>query len=530
MASVSNLFDDVALGEDILSMKHITKIYGNGFVANKNVNFTVKKGEIHSLVGENGAGKTTLMKVLFGQETAEEGSIYIGGKETKINNPLAALDYGIGMVHQHFMLVESLTAAENMVLGREPVKGLKFNYEEAVRQAAEVSQKFDLEVDPHALIRDLSVGYKQRVEILKMLLHGARILLLDEPTAVLTPQETKELFKQLKQLKEQGFSIVFISHKLNEVKEICDRITVLRAGETVGTVNVSDVTEQEISRMMVGRDVHVKIDKTPAKPKETVLRVRNVSYKNKFGLYALKDLSFDVRSGEILGVAGVEGNGQSELANLLAGLTPVTEGEISVEGMSLRGKTVRQIREAGVSIVHEDRMAFGASATQPISENMISDRFYKKEYNSRGLLNMKKIVERSKTWIEEFNVKCDSYQADVKTLSGGNIQKVVAAREFSSDPKLLIASHPTRGIDVGASELIRRKMVSLRDQEKTAILLFSADLAELLSGSDSIIVMYEGQIVAYFPDAGQVNEEILGEYMLGLKKQTEEEIGGVVHE
>lgn len=530
MAYASKRFDDVPFGEDILVMKHITKIYGNGFAANKDVNFTVRKGEIHSLVGENGAGKTTLMKVLFGQETAEEGQIFIAGEESRIKNPLDALDYGIGMVHQHFMLVESLTVAENMVLGREPVKGLKFDYQDAVNQAREVSKKYDLEVDPNALVRDLSVGYKQRVEILKMLLHGARILLLDEPTAVLTPQETKELFKQLKQLREQGFSIVFISHKLNEVKEICDRITVLRAGESVGTVNVSDVTELEISKMMVGRDVHIKIDKEPAKPGETVLRVSGVSHKNKFGLYALKDISFGVRSGEILGVAGVEGNGQSELANLLSGLLPVTEGEITVNGMSLKGKTVRQIREAGVSIVHEDRMAYGSSATQSIAENMVSDRFYQKDYVSGAILRLKKITGQTREWIREFQVKCDGYQADVRTLSGGNIQKVVAAREFSSAPRLLVASHPTRGIDVGASELIRKKMVALRDQKKTAILLFSADLAELLSGSDSIIVMYEGEIAAYFPDASRLNEEILGEYMLGLKKQDKEETGGVIHE
>ncbi|NLY45147.1 MAG: ABC transporter ATP-binding protein [Tissierella sp.] len=518
------------MGDDILSMENITKIYGNGFVANKNVNFTVRKGEIHGLVGENGAGKTTLMKVLFGQEIPEEGRILLAGKEVNISSPLAALEYGIGMVHQHFMLVESLSVAENMVLGSEPVKGITFDYEEAVRRSTEVSKKFDLEVNPKAKIRDLSVGYKQRVEILKMLLHGAQILLLDEPTAVLTPQETKELFVQLKQLREKGFSIVFISHKLNEVKDICDRITVLRNGESVTTADVASVSEQDISRMMVGRDVLLNIEKEKANPGKTVLSVSNLSYKNKFGLYSFKDLSFDIRSGEILGVAGVEGNGQSELANVLAGLYEIEDGDIKVDGTSIKGMTVRQIREKGMAIIHEDRMTYGASATQSIAENIISDRFYKSEYKKKGFINWKDIVSKSKELIKDFSIKADGHDAEVRTLSGGNIQKVVAAREFTSSPKVLIACQPTRGIDVGAAELIRKKMIALRDKEDTATLLFSADLAELLNTSDEIIVMYGGKITAYFPDVSVINEEILGEYMLGLKTQSREEIGGVVHE
>ena len=523
-------FNNIAMGEDLLSMQKITKIYGNGFVANNNVDFTVRKGEIHGLVGENGAGKTTLMKVLFGQEIPEQGKIYLAGEEVKISSPLAALDYGIGMVHQHFMLVESLSVAENMVLGGEPTKGLSFDYDEAVRQATEVSKKFDLIVNPKALIRDLSVGYKQRVEILKMLLHGAQILLLDEPTAVLTPQETRELFVQLKQLREQGYSIVFISHKLNEVKEICDRITILRSGVSVLTTDVASVSEQEISKLMVGRDVVLDIQKLKAKPGKTVLRVSNLSYINKFGLYAFKNLDFTVRSGEILGVAGVEGNGQSELADALAGLLSIQEGDIKVNGRSIVGKSIREIREEGVAIIHEDRMTYGASSTQSIAENILSDRFYKPEYLKMGFLNGEKIVAKTKELIQSFAIKSDGHDALVRTLSGGNIQKVVAAREFTSLPKLLIACQPTRGIDVGAAELIRRKMLMLRDKENTATLLFSADLSELLNGSDSIIVMYDGLITAYFPDASQINEEILGEYMLGIKRQKIEEIRGVIYE
>lgn len=526
----NSVFENIEIGEDILTMENITKIYGNGFIANNKVNFTVKKGEIHGLVGENGAGKTTLMKVLFGQETPEEGRILLGGKEVKIPSPLAALEYGIGMVHQHFMLVESLSVAENMVLGSEPVKGIAFDYDEAVRRAREVSEKFDLEVNPELLIRDLSVGYKQRVEILKMLLHGAQILLLDEPTAVLTPQETRELFIQLKQLSKKGYSIVFISHKLNEVKEICDRITVLRQGKSVVTSDIESLSEQDISRMMVGRDVMLDIQKDMATPGKVMLEVSNLSYKNKFGIHSFKDLNFQVRSGEILGVAGVEGNGQSELANVLAGLEPIQVGDIKIDGKSINGMDVRQIREEGISIIHEDRMTYGASSTQSIAENIISDRYYKPEYIKNGLLNGKYIREKTKELIKSFSIKAEGEKAEVRTLSGGNIQKVITAREFTSNSKVLIACQPTRGIDVGAAELIRNKMIHLRDEEDTAVLLFSADLTELLSISDGIIVMYNGKITAYFPDVSQINEEILGEYMLGIKTQSDEEIGGVVHE
>jgi simple sugar transport system ATP-binding protein len=523
-----NVFDGVAIGEDMLSMEHITKIYDNGFVANKDVNFSVRKGEIHGLVGENGAGKTTLMKVLFGQEIPEEGRILIAGQPSKVQSPLDALAYGIGMVHQHFMLVNSLTVAENMVLGDEPVKGMLFDRAKARQMTAEVAKQYELDVDPDALVSDLSVGYKQRVEILKMLLRGAKLLLLDEPTAVLTPQETKELFVQLKKLREKGFSIVFISHKLGEIKEICDRITVLRLGRYEGTVDVKDVSEADISRMMVGRDVFLNIKKEKAQPKETVLQVRGLNFYNKLGIHTLKDVSFDLRKGEILGVAGVEGNGQSELSDMLAGLLTIQSGEVSICGESIRSKKIREIREMGVSLVHEDRMTYGVSRTQSIKENIVSDRYYKKNYNSHGVLGLKKILSDTQALIKEYLIKCDSPESEVRTLSGGNMQKVVAAREYSAAPKLLLASHPTRGIDVGAAEMIRKKIVALRD-EGTATLLFSADLTELLSVSDSIFVMCEGRIVAYFPDASAVDEQVLGEYMLGLKTMSKEEMGGVLH-
>lgn len=513
--------------ELVLSMEHITKVYGNGFVANNDVTFQLRKGEIHGLVGENGAGKTTLMKVLFGQEKPEEGQILLNGKRVEIENPLQALDLGIGMVHQHYKLVDTLTVAENMVLGAEPRKGVLFNKRKAIQMTEEISEKYNLPIDPKAVIKDLSVGYKQRVEILKNLLRGARILLLDEPTAVLTPQETEQLFVQLRSLKEKGFTIVFISHKLGEVKEICDRITVLRGGKVTGTAEVKDVSVDDIARMMVGRDVFLNIEKKPASPQETVLKVRDVSCVDKYGVLKLDRVSFNVRAGEILGVAGVEGNGQSELAEILTGLLPLQEGEIYVEGIPLKGKSIRDLRKLGMSMVHEDRMIYGVSSPQSIAENIISDRYYNEEYSSHGKLRLKKVEESSKELIQEFTIKCDGEFAPVSTLSGGNIQKVVTAREFSSNPRLMIISHPTRGIDIGATELIRKKIVALRDENNLAALLFSADLTELLTVSDSIIVLYDGRIVAYFPNLEGVDEQVLGEYMLGVKAQSAQEIGGV---
>ncbi len=515
----------------VLAMENITKIYDNGFVANKDINFQLRRGEIHGLVGENGAGKTTLMKVLFGHESPERGRILLNGEEVHIESPLHALALGIGMVHQHFMLVDSLSVAENMVLGTEPTKSkLFYDKKKAVEMTYETAKKFNLPVDPNALIKDLSVGYKQRVEILKVLLRGVNILILDEPTAVLTPQETDELFEQLIELKNQGYTIVFISHKLQEVKQICDRITCLRLGEVTGSADIDDVSIQDISRMMVGRDVMLDIDKEKAQPKDTVLKVRDLVHVNKFGVNALNGVSFDVRAGEILGVAGVEGNGQSELSETICGLIPLQNGSIEINGKKIGKTPINVIRQMGVGMVHEDRMIYGVSSTQAIQENLISDRYYKAPYSKKGVLDHKYIESRSKELIGEFLVKCDGPEAPVKTLSGGNVQKVVAAREFSSDPKLLIASHPTRGIDVGATDLIRRKIVELRDNEDTAVLLFSADLNELINVSDSIIVMFEGEVVAYFEDLTGVTPETLGEYMLGIKKQDASLIGGVLHE
>lgn len=513
---------------EILCMKGITKIYPTGVAANKNVDFSVKKGEIHALMGENGAGKSTLMKILFGLEQPEEGEIYLNGSKISITSPNAAIKYGIGMVHQHFMLVPSLTVAENVVLGIEPKKGGFVDFEKAVEMTMELSKKYNLEVDPRAVIESLPVGTKQKVEILKALIRGADILILDEPTAVLTPQETEELFKELINFKEKGHTIIFISHKLKEIKQICDRITIMRNGRNVGVFNNSDITKEEISRLMVGRDVILKAEKSKSNPKDTVLNIKDLNLVNETGKNVLNDIQLSVRSGEILGIAGVEGNGQRELVEIITGLRKAGSGEISINGNAINNLSIKQIRNLRLSHIPEDRMTYGVAADASIEENLISDRYDKKDYNKLFLLKMNKLNELSGKLINEFAVKCDSQKTSVKMLSGGNIQKVVVAREFSSEPVLLIADQPTRGIDVGATEFIWKKIIEMRDSG-AAVVLVSADLNEVMELSDSLIVMYGGEIAAYFEDASKVSEEELGTYMLGLKRQSKEEVRRVVH-
>ncbi|GAA0728440.1 ABC transporter ATP-binding protein [Clostridium malenominatum] len=514
---------------EILKMDNITKVYPNGMVANKNINFSVKAGEIHALMGENGAGKSTLMKILFGLEAPEEGDIYLKGQKIKIDSPNIAIKSGIGMVHQHFMLVPSLTVAENMVLGIEPKKNGFIDFDKAIKITEEISHKYNLIVDPRAKVADLPVGIKQKVEILKALLRGAEILILDEPTAVLTPQETKELFTELVTLKDKGHTIIFISHKLKEIKEICDRITILRSGKSVGVYDVKKVSQEDISRLMVGRDVILKVEKGPSKPKETVLKVTNINHVDDTGKDILKDINFSVRKGEILGIAGVEGNGQRELIELITGLQKYHNGEILIDNNDIKNLNIKQIRDLGTSHISEDRMTYGVAGEASIEENIISDRFNSKDFNKSGLMNMGKIHSMVKELISSYKVKCDSPSQPVKMLSGGNIQKVVVAREFSSSPKLIIANQPTRGIDVGATEFIHKKLVELRDNE-IGVLLVSADLNEVMELSDSLMVMYGGEIVAYFKDSSSVTEEELGTYMLGINKQSPEEIRRAMNE
>lgn len=519
-----------ANSEYAVEMRNISKVYPNGVAASRDVNFNVKKGEIHALMGENGAGKSTLMKMLFGMEQPTSGEIYINGEKVHLSSPTVAIAHGIGMVHQHFMLVPSLTVAENMVLGMAPKKnGILVDYDKAVEITKEYSEKFNLEVDPNARVMDIPVGMKQKVEILKALVRGAKILILDEPTAVLTTQETTELFKELVNLKKQDYTIIFISHKLNEIMQITDRLSILRGGKFMGIRETKDVTPQEISRLMVGRDVVLKVEKDQAKPTDTVLKVRNLEYVNEYGKKMVDKLSFDVRRGEILGIAGVEGNGQKELVDMLFNLAPVGSGTIEVNGKSIVGLPQAKIREAGVSLIPEDRMLYGIAGAASIEENVISDRSDSKELNSGILFNMNKIHEMAEQLIKDYTVLCKSRDQKVGMLSGGNIQKVVVAREFSSNPQLIIADQPTRGIDVGATEFIRKKLVEL-SRAGIAVLLISADLNEVMELSDSLIVMHGGKIAGYFEDASQLNDEMMGEYMLGLKHQSTDEIRRVCHE
>lgn len=514
------------MSDIILSMENITKIYPNGFVANRNVSFSCKKGTIHALLGENGAGKTTLMKILFGFLVPEEGRIVVKGEPVAFKDPQDAIRHGVGMVHQHFMLVDELSVAENVVLGMEPLRRGLFDMGKAIAVTGELAQKYNFELNPRALVRDCSVGVKQKIEILKALLRGAEILILDEPTAVLTPQETKELFVELEKLRDMGHTIVFISHKLNEVKRLCDEFTVLRSGRTVAMGNVSDYTEQQLSNMMVGRDVELVVQKEKMEaPKEQVVQVRNLSYINRTGKKLLDDVSFSLYKRRILGVAGVEGNGQSQLGELMTGLLRITHGDVLVDDVSIKGKNVRSIRKAGISNISEDRMKYGSALTMSVEENIIADRYFTGKYCKGIRLDRKAIRKDVDALIREFKVDCPTRDALAGMLSGGNIQKMIVAREFSSNSKVIVANQPTRGIDVGSTEFIRNQLIRLAREKGVAVLLISADLTEVLEVSDSIVVMSGGQITAYFEDASDVTEMELGEYMLGIKRMTNEQIG-----
>ena len=519
----------MADNEYVVQMKGITKVYPNGIAANQGVDFNVKRGEIHALMGENGAGKSTLMKMLFGLEQPTEGEIYVNGEKVSLTSPTVAISKGIGMVHQHFMLVPNLTVAENMVLGMEPKhKGMFMDYKKAVEITEEYAKKYNLHVDPNAKVRDIPVGMKQKVEILKALVRGAKILILDEPTAVLTTQETEELFKELIHLKEQGYTMIFISHKLHEIKQITDRLTIMRSGKSMGVYQTADISKEEISRLMVGRDVILTVEKDQAQPTDVVLRVRDLEYTNEWNKKMLNKLSFDVRKGEILGIAGVEGNGQRELVDMLFNLNTPDSGTATVNGQSVIGQPQRKIRDLGVSLIPEDRMTFGMAGTATIEENLMSDRSADKKYNNGPLFNMKKMHEDSDQLIKDYKVLCKSRNQQVGMLSGGNIQKVVVAREFSADPILIIADQPTRGIDVGATEFIRKKLVEL-SRAGAAVLLVSADLNEVMELSVSLIIMYNGGIAAYFEDTTSLTDAVMGEYMLGLKQQSDEEVRRVQH-
>ena len=515
--------------ENYLVMENVTKIYNNGIIANDKVNFSARKGEIHAICGENGAGKTTLMKMLFGIEQPDEGRIIIKGKDMHLNSPMDAIKAGIGMVHQHFMQVPTLTVAENVTLGIEPTNGIVFDMDKAIKMTTECCEKYGFEINPKAHVQDLSVGVKQKVEIVKALVKGCEILILDEPTAVLTPQETKELFVQLKNLRDSGCTIIFISHKLNEVKELCDRVTVIKKGKTIGVWNIKDVTESDISRYMVGVDVDLDIPKKPAEPKENVLVVKDLTVYNEAGKKKVDDVSFSVRKGEIVGIAGVEGNGQREMIDAITGLSKYSYGSITLMGKEVKDMDIKGLRTNGLVHIPEDRNLYGCARSMSIRDNMIADKITDPKYNNGLFINEKAIKEDTDKWIDEFGVLCDDGDQLVGMLSGGNVQKVVVAREFTSHSELVVCDQPTRGIDVGAAEFVRERMVQMRDQGK-AILLISADLAEIMSLSDSLIVMHGGKINAFFKDVKSLTEEDLGFYMLGVKHMSEDEIRGALHE
>ncbi|MCD4686455.1 MAG: ABC transporter ATP-binding protein [Anaerolineae bacterium] len=509
----------------IIEAVDLVKVYPNGVLANDRVQLSVEKGEIHALVGENGAGKSTLMKVLYGLEQPTEGEVRLRGNVVTIGSPQAAIDMGIGMVHQNFMLVSSFTIAENIVLGREAERagGFAMDRQQAVRDTTALSKQYGLHVDPNARVVTVPVGMRQRVEILKALYRGAEILILDEPTAVLTPRETQDFFKAIRNLVNEGKTVIFITHKLREVMEISDRVTVMRDARTVGTVNTADTNEAELARMMVGREVFMQVDKPPVNRGTPVLEVRELAFVNETGRTLLHDATFTTYEAEILGIAGVEGNGQTELVEVLTGLRPASAGAAAVDGMPVLGFGPRKVREAHVAHIPEDRLTNGVAVLASISDNLIVDRYYRPPFSQIGMLNPNTIRDNSAEMIEQFNILAPSGELPVASLSGGNMQKVVVARELSSEPRLLIAAQPTRGVDIGAIEYIHQQLVDQRTNG-LSILLISADLQEVMKLSDRIMVMYEGEIVAIFPNTPDLTEEKLGLYMLGAERQPRAEM------
>lgn len=496
-----------------VEMRHITKTWP-GIVADDDVSLQVRKGEILALVGENGAGKSTLMNILYGLLRPDSGEIFINGKHVQLHGPRDAIALGIGMVHQHFMLIPVLSVSENIVLGLEPVRpGDLYDDAAAAKAIRELSERYGLDIDPHARTGDLPVGLQQRVEILKVLYRGADILILDEPTAVLTPQETNDLFKVLRGLLQQGKTIIFITHKLREVLEISDSITVLRRGKVVGHLITKDTNEEEIARSMVGREVVLRVEKKPATPGPVALRVEDLTVKSERGLPAVRNLSFELHAGEILGIAGVEGNGQSELVEALAGMRPAASGHIYLNGRDITALGARNVRDACIAHIPEDRRSSGLILNYSIKDNTIFGRQRSGGFSWRSIvLRLAAILEWARRIISDFDVRPPQPDVPVRTLSGGNQQKVIIGRELLSQPTVLLASQPTRGVDIGAIEFIHSQLVAHRDAG-AAILLVSAELEEIRSLSDRIAVMYEGRIVSFEP--ANAPEERLGLLMAG---------------
>ena len=502
-----------------IEMLNITKKFP-GIIANDNITLQLKKGEIHALLGENGAGKSTLMSVLFGLYQPEEGEIHKNGKKVEINNPNDANDLGIGMVHQHFKLVECFSVLDNIILGVEETKNGILKKSAAREKVVELSEKYGLAVDPDAIVEDITVGMQQRTEILKMLYRDNEILIFDEPTAVLTPQEIKELMQIMKNLAAEGKSILFITHKLAEIMEVADRCSVLRKGKYIGTVNIKDTTPEKLSAMMVGRDVNFKVDKKPCTPGEVVLDIKNMTVESKtHKKNAVNNVSFNVRRGEIVCIAGIDGNGQTEFIHGLTGLEPLKEGTIIMNGKDITKASIRSRLVDGMSHIPEDRHKHGLVLDYSLEENMVLQRYFEPEFtNKAGFLKKKAIREYSDRLIEQYDVR--SGQGSItkaRSMSGGNQQKAIIAREIDKNPELLIAVQPTRGLDVGAIEYIHKQIVAQRDAGK-GVLLVSLELDEVMNVSDRILVMYEGEIVGEF-DPKNVTVEELGLYMAGSKRK-----------
>lgn len=501
----------------------ITKVYPNGVVANKNVNISIEEAEVHAIVGENGAGKTTLMKIFFGIEKPTSGEIRVFGKPVHINSPKEAITLGIGMVHQHFMLVPSFTVAENIMLGIEPRKRLfSIDSKKVENIINDYAKRLNFEIPIWEKVLDLPVGVKQRIEILKALVRGAKILILDEPSSVLTPQEVNDLFEVLRRLVQNGLTVIFITHKLNEVKQIANRITIMRNAQVVGTYENKDITETDIVELMIGRKFEYDIKRERKEPGEVLLKVENLNYFREDGAHILKNLNFSLRAGEILAVAGLEGNGQKELVEILTGLRERATGEIMLNGKNILGAQPWKLRQVGISHIPEDRVEVGCALDLSIAENLISDRFYLKTFSGHLIYKKKYVIEFAKKMIREFDVRTKSPVTAVRMLSGGNMQKVVVAREMTNSAKIVIANQPTHGIDIASSEFIRKKLIQIRNEGK-AVLLISTDLQEVLQIADRIIVLYKGEIVAHLKNEN-LTETDLGYYMLGVKRQNAEYI------
>jgi len=501
----------------IIEMCNITKEFP-GIVANDDITLRLKKGEIHALLGENGAGKSTLMSVLFGLYIPEKGSIKKNGETVNIKNPNDANRLGIGMVHQHFKLVHNFTVLENIILGAETTHNGRLRTRDAAESVQKLSERYGLKIDINARISDISVGMQQRVEILKMLYRQNEILIFDEPTAVLTPQEIEELMKIMQELVDEGKTILFITHKLNEIKKVADRCTVLRKGKCIGTVEVADTTKEELSTMMVGRKVDLMINKGPARTGDVIARVHGLNVRNRLShKLVVNDVSFDVRAGEIVCLAGIEGNGQSELVYAMTGLLQPETGTIEMNGQDLTKMSIRDRNVSGVSHIPEDRHRHGLVLDYNLAYNLVLQRYFSSEFQENGFLKYDKIYEYADELIEKFDIRSGrGSRTVVRSMSGGNQQKAIVAREIDRNPDLLIAVQPTRGLDVGAIEYIHKKLVQERDEGK-GILLISLELDEVMNLSDRILVIYEGEIVAEL-DPETVSVQELGLYMAGSKR------------